>query len=123
MMTYQVHMRSPEIIISATWMTQICWFLCHILASLSHFILATALWSFWVIPFGLPHPVLLLLWPNGASTIVGFFFIHSRGGYCAQPIRSKQDATSRSRPLYADPLALFIPRNICRLQSKVKNDF
>ena len=64
-----------KIIISATWMAQIYWFSDYILASLSQFILAPALWSFWVISFGLPHPVLLLLGPIGASTIVGFFLV------------------------------------------------
>ena len=75
MMTYRVHMRSPKLLFQQLGWRKFIGFQIIFLASLSQFILAPALWSFWVIPFGLPHPVLLLLGPNGASTIVGFFLV------------------------------------------------
>ena len=75
MMTYRVHMRSPKLLFQQFGCRKFISFQIIFLASLSQFILAPALWSFWVIPFGLPHPVLLLLGPNGASTIVGFFLV------------------------------------------------
>ena len=73
MITYRVHMRSPILLLRQLGWRKFVGFQIIFLASLSQFILAPVLWSFWIIPFGLPHPILPLLGPNGAQTIISFF--------------------------------------------------
>ena len=73
MMTYRVHMRSPKLLLQQLGLRRFVGFQIIFLASLSQFILAPVLWSFWIIPFGLPHPILPLLGPNAAQAVISFF--------------------------------------------------
>jgi hypothetical protein len=42
--------------------------------TLSQFVLATVLWSFWLVPFSIYHPLEALLSPVGFWVLAGIFF-------------------------------------------------
>ncbi len=57
MMTWMVHMRDPVLLWRQLGAWKFLGFQVLFVATLSQFLLAPVLWSFWVLPFGLPHPV------------------------------------------------------------------
>ncbi|MCQ0091682.1 glycosyltransferase [Roseovarius sp. M141] len=57
MTTYLVHMRRPLTLHRQLGTWQFCGFQAHFVAALSQFLLAPFLWSFWLVVFGLPHPL------------------------------------------------------------------
>ena len=57
MMTYGVHMRQPRLLLRQLGWWKFAGFQVLFLSTLSQFVLAPVLWSFWVVPLGLPHPV------------------------------------------------------------------
>lgn len=71
--TYAVHMRNP----AQLWRDVGAWrfFGLQVLfaGTLSQFLLAPLIWSFWLIPLGLPHPVAALLTPAAFWTMAGLF--------------------------------------------------
>ena len=73
--TWAVHMRRPlrlwrELGASGFLTVQILF-----LGTLSQFVLAPLLWSFWVVPFGLPHPVMAVLPLSGVYALAAIFFL------------------------------------------------
>ncbi|MDQ7069958.1 MAG: glycosyltransferase [Rhodobacterales bacterium] len=69
MVTYLVHMRAPTTLYRQLGARKFWGFQAHFITALSQFFLAPFLWSFWLILFGLPHPL------NGvlpASALQGF---------------------------------------------------
>ena len=74
--TWAVHMRNP----ARLWRDIGPWRFLGVqvlfLGTLSQFVLAPLLWSFWVIPFGIHHPVLDIL-PAGLVMAIGIFFLMS----------------------------------------------
>lgn len=57
MMTYAVHMRKPRLLWRQLGPRQFLGFQVLFLCTLSQFLLAPLLWSFWALPLGLPHPL------------------------------------------------------------------
>ncbi|MCV2894589.1 glycosyltransferase family 2 protein [Lentibacter sp. XHP0401] len=57
MVTYLVHMRSPRRLLREVGLWRFIGFHAHFLTALSQFVLAPVLWSFWLVLFGLPHPL------------------------------------------------------------------
>lgn len=57
MVTYLVHMRSPKTLYRQLGPLKFWSFQAHFITALSQFFLAPFLWSFWLIFFGLPHPL------------------------------------------------------------------
>jgi len=57
MTTYLVHMRHPRLLYRQLGATMFWGFQAHFITALSQFFLAPFLWSFWLICFGLPHPL------------------------------------------------------------------
>ncbi|MEO0370715.1 MAG: glycosyltransferase [Pseudomonadota bacterium] len=57
MTTYIVHMRRPGLLLSQLGFWKFVGFQAHFLTALSQFFLAPILWSFWLVLFGLPHPL------------------------------------------------------------------
>ncbi|HEY9038522.1 MAG TPA: glycosyltransferase [Roseovarius sp.] len=55
--TYLVHMRKPAALYRQLGAWQFCGFQAHFVTALSQFLLAPFLWSFWLVLFGLPHPL------------------------------------------------------------------
>jgi glycosyltransferase XagB len=74
--TWAVHMRNP----ARLWRDIGPWRFLGVqvlfLGTLSQFVLAPLLWSFWLIPFGVAHPVLDIL-PGGIVMWIGIFFLFS----------------------------------------------
>ncbi|MBZ8118206.1 glycosyltransferase [Roseovarius sp. LXJ103] len=57
MTTYLVHMRQPRLLYRQLGAWKFWGFQAHFVAALSQFMLAPFLWSFWLVLFGLPHPL------------------------------------------------------------------
>ena len=57
MMTWAVHMRSPALLWRQLGPRRFVGFQILFLCTLSQFLLAPVLWSFWIIPFGFTHPL------------------------------------------------------------------
>ena len=74
--TWAVHMRNP----ARLWRDIGPWRFLGVqvlfLGTLSQFVLAPLLWSFWLIPFGVAHPVQTIL-PSAAVMAIGVFFLLS----------------------------------------------
>ena len=74
--TWAVHMRNP----ARLWRDIGPWRFLGVqvlfLGTLSQFVLAPLLWSFWIIPFGIHHPVLDIL-PAKLVMVIGIFFLMS----------------------------------------------
>lgn len=75
-MTYGVHMRSPAQLVRdiGAWKALGVQFL--FLGTLTQFLLAPVLWSFWAVAFGLPHPLLEVM-PSWMFWALGGVFIFS----------------------------------------------
>jgi cellulose synthase/poly-beta-1,6-N-acetylglucosamine synthase-like glycosyltransferase len=72
--TYAVHMRDPrqlwiDLGPRKFWGVQLLF-----AGTLSQFVLAPVLWSFWLIPFGVAHPLLQILSPFWFWVLAGVFF-------------------------------------------------
>ncbi len=74
MMTYAVHMRAPRRLLRDLGWKRFIGVQCFFLGTLAQFLLSPVLLSFWMIPFGLPHPVALTLSPALLWAICGLFF-------------------------------------------------
>ncbi len=57
MVTYLVHMRAPLTLCRQMGLWRFIGFQTHFVTALSQFMLAPFLWSFWLVFFGLPHPL------------------------------------------------------------------
>lgn len=71
--TYLVHMRRPLRLWRDLGARRFLGFQAQFLGTLSQFILAPLLWSFWIIPFGIPHPVITALPPAGYYAMTALF--------------------------------------------------
>ncbi|WP_104017623.1 glycosyltransferase [Roseovarius nitratireducens] len=64
MTTYLVHMRAPRQLYSQLGGWRFWGFQAHFVSSVSQVLLAPVLWSFWLLLFGLPHPLeAVVAWP------------------------------------------------------------
>ena len=74
MTTYLVHMRRPLLLHRQLGAWRFWGFQAHFLAALSQFVLAPFLWSFWLVLFGLPHPLDPVL-PREGLLLFGKLFL------------------------------------------------
>lgn len=74
MTTYLVHMRRPLTLYRQLGPRKFWGVQAHFVTALSQFILAPVLWSFWLILFGLPHPLDPLV-PHTALVMTGSLFL------------------------------------------------
>ncbi|MFX0545247.1 glycosyltransferase [Roseovarius sp. S1116L3] len=74
MTTYLVHMRRPLLLHRQLGAWKFWGFQAHFLAALSQFLLAPFLWSFWLVLFGLPHPLDPVL-PREGMLMFGKLFL------------------------------------------------
>ncbi len=74
--TWAVHMRNPARLLRDIGPWRFLGVQVLFLGTLSQFVLAPLLWSFWVIPFGVHHPVLDII-PTGTVMAIGIFFLFS----------------------------------------------
>lgn len=73
MVTYLVHMKNPFRLWSELGARQFLGFQIFFLASISQFLLAPLLWSFWLLPFGFTHPMLGVLDHTATWTLIYTF--------------------------------------------------
>lgn len=73
-MTYGVHMRQPRKLWQDLGPRKFAGFQILFLGSLSQFLLAPILWSFWAFPLGLPHPLRGII-PHELLIILGTVFL------------------------------------------------
>ena len=73
-LTYGVHMRRPARLLSQLGWWRFLGVQVVFLGSLSQVVLAPLLWSFWAVPFGLPHPVVTVIGP-AATLGLGALFL------------------------------------------------
>jgi cellulose synthase/poly-beta-1,6-N-acetylglucosamine synthase-like glycosyltransferase len=74
MTTYLVHMRRPRLLYQQLGPHKFWGFQAHFVSALSQFLLAPFLWSFWLVLFGLPHPLDPVL-PHGMLVGLGSLFL------------------------------------------------
>lgn len=75
MMTWVSHMRDPALLWRQLGAWRFIGFQVLFLCTLSQFLLAPLLWSFWITLFGLPHPVADALPPAIVVLLVGVFLL------------------------------------------------
>lgn len=73
MVTYLVHMRHPRQLLRDLGWWRFLGVQAFFLGTLSQFLFAPVLWSFWVIPFGVPHPVLTIAGPGTVAMLCALF--------------------------------------------------
>ncbi|WP_298564881.1 glycosyltransferase family 2 protein [uncultured Aliiroseovarius sp.] len=73
-MTYGVHMRQPRQLLRDLGWWKFTGFQILFLGSLSQFLLAPILWTFWAFPLGLPHPLRGVV-PNELLIVLGTVFM------------------------------------------------
>ncbi len=79
-MTWAVHMRNPALLLRQLGARRFIGFQIQFLGAISQYLLAPVMWSFWLLPFGLPHPLrapLTEMWGGAAITVLIAFFIAS----------------------------------------------
>lgn len=74
MTTYLVHMRAPRLLFEQLGARKFWGFQAHFIATLSQFFLVPVLWSFWLMIFGMPHPLDALL-PDQGPIVLGSLFL------------------------------------------------
>ncbi|WP_081647586.1 glycosyltransferase [Pseudorhodobacter ferrugineus] len=73
MMTWAVHMRDPALLWRQLGAWKFFGFQVLFLCTLSQFLLAPVLWSFWLVPFGFAHPLAAALPPLVMLGLVGLY--------------------------------------------------
>ena len=74
MTTYLVHMRRPLLLYRQLGPWKFLGFQAHFVSALSQFVLAPFLWSFWLVLFGLPHPLQPVV-PQAVLVALGSLFL------------------------------------------------
>ncbi|HCQ63785.1 MAG TPA: glycosyl transferase, partial [Rhodobacteraceae bacterium] len=73
-MTWGVHMRAPRRLLDELGLKKFLGVQFLFLGTLSQFLLAPVLWSFWLLAFGVTHPLMSVLPPWAFWTLGGIFF-------------------------------------------------
>ncbi len=73
--TWAVHMRSPRALIRDLGLKRFIGVQIIFLGTLTQFILAPVLWSFWAVPLGIYHPIQSVLSPTAFYLLTGMFFM------------------------------------------------
>jgi cellulose synthase/poly-beta-1,6-N-acetylglucosamine synthase-like glycosyltransferase len=75
MMTWVVHMRDPALLLRQLGAWKFFGFQVLFLCTLSQFLLAPVLWSFWLVPLGVPHPLVSALPPMVMLGLIGLYLM------------------------------------------------
>ncbi|WP_372837237.1 glycosyltransferase family 2 protein [Puniceibacterium confluentis] len=75
MITYTVHMRHPQRLLRTLGGWKFLGFQMLFLTAILQSLLAPVLWSFWLLVFGLPHPLGDLLSPTHSTVLIGLFLL------------------------------------------------
>ncbi|MBT9247434.1 glycosyltransferase [Gemmobacter fulvus] len=108
MMTYAVHMRQPALLLRQLGWWKFIGFQVFFLTTLSQFLLAPLLWTFWAVPLGLPHPLVDSLPPLLYDSIATIF-LFTEVMLLAVTLVSLRMTPNRIHPLWAPVLHLYFP--------------
>ena len=108
MMTYAVHMRQPGLLWRQLGPRQFAGFQVLFLCTLSQFLLAPVLWSFWLLPLGLPHPLASAL-PDGLMFAMLVLFLATEVTNLAATYLAMRRTPHRMSPLWILTLHFYFP--------------
>ncbi|MDP4031428.1 MAG: glycosyltransferase [Pseudorhodobacter sp.] len=108
MVTYAVHMRNPALLWRQLGAWKFAGFQVFFLTTLSQFLLAPVLWSFWLVALGLPHPVADALPPALQLVLMGLF-LATEVVLLVVTLISLRLTPNRINPLWALMLHLYFP--------------
>lgn len=108
MMTYAVHMRDPRLLRRQLGWWQFAGFQVFFLTTLSQFLLAPILWSFWIVPMGLPHPVVDHMPPALQLAVFGTFLV-TEAVLITVGVLALRRTPNRVNPLWVPTLHLYFP--------------
>lgn len=106
--TYAVHMRRPGLLLRQLGWWRFLGFQVFFLTTLSQYVLAPVLWSFWIVPFGLSHPVAAALPPLLHHALVGTF-LFTEALLIALTLTALRLTPNRLSPLWAPVLHFYFP--------------
>ncbi|MDZ4139883.1 MAG: glycosyltransferase, partial [Erythrobacter sp.] len=108
MVTYAVHMRRPGLLLRQLGLWKFAGFQVFFLSTLSQFLLAPVLWTFWAVPLGLPHPVVDAL-PSGLRLTLMGVFIVTEAVLLVVNVIALRLTPNRVSPLWVPTLHLYFP--------------
>ncbi|THD82475.1 glycosyltransferase [Aliigemmobacter aestuarii] len=108
MMTYAVHMRRPRQLLHQLGWRKFLGFQIFFATTLSQFLLAPVLWSFWAVPLGLPHPVAGQL-PPALQLATFTVFLSTEAVLLAVGVMALRLTPNRINPLWVPMLHLYFP--------------
>ena len=108
MMTYAVHMRRPRLLLRQLGWRKFLGFQVFFGTTLSQFLLAPVLWSFWAVPLGLPHPVAEHL-PPALQLTTFAIFIATEAILIGVGVLALRQTPNRISPLWVPMLHLYFP--------------
>jgi len=108
MMTYAVHMRQPRLLWRQLGPKQFAGFQVLFLCTLSQFLLAPVLWSFWVLPLGLPHPLAAAL-PDAVMFAIMGLFLATEITNLAATYMAMRRTNHKMNPLWILTLHFYFP--------------
>ncbi|QBF32360.1 glycosyltransferase [Thalassococcus sp. S3] len=82
MVTYLVHMRQPVALLRDLGIKRFIGVQAFFVGTLAQFLLAPVLWTFWAIPFGLDHPVRMLVSDTALTVIATLFLVTEVTNIC-----------------------------------------
>ncbi len=108
MMTYAVHMRRPGELLAQLGWWKFLGFQVFFLTTLSQFLLTPLLLSFWVIPFGIAHPVTVLL-PDMMNLVLYSAFLWSEAVLLVVGYVALRLTRHRMNPLWVLAQHIYFP--------------
>ncbi|MDR0808650.1 MAG: glycosyltransferase [Gemmobacter sp.] len=108
MMTYAVHMRRPRQLLRQLGWWKFAGFQVFFLTTLSQYVLAPVLWSFWAVPLGLPHPVIAAV-PGWLYTLTFGIFLATEAILFAVTLVALRLTPNRINPLWVPVLHVYFP--------------
>ena len=107
-MTYCVHMRDPALLLRQMGWWKFAGVQVLFLGTLSQFLLAPLLWSFWLVCLGCWHPVAALL-PNWAVSLLGIAFLFTELVNIAVNLIAVSGEKHRFLRIWTPTLLLYFP--------------
>jgi cellulose synthase/poly-beta-1,6-N-acetylglucosamine synthase-like glycosyltransferase len=108
MMTYLVHMRDPALLWRQLGPRKFWGFQVLFLATLTQFVLAPLLWSFWIVSFGFAHPVSGVM-HDLANLALGLIYIATEVVNIGLGILALRMTRHGLSPLWVPTLAVYFP--------------
>ena len=108
MMTWAVHMRDPGLLLRQLGPWKFFGFQVLFLCTLSQFLLAPVLWSFWLVPLGVPHPLAAALPPMVMFGLMGLY-LFTEAINITLNIMGLRQTQHRLSPLWVLTLHFYFP--------------